>query len=71
MCTLAIFVGQLPGLPLVIAANRDEFLDRKLVLAEIELISARDDVAIPDWLARCLVREVTGEIEYLNHTLAR
>jgi CHAD domain-containing protein/CYTH domain-containing protein len=49
----------------------DEFLDRKLVLAEIELISARDDVAIPDWLARCLVREVTGEIEYLNHTMAR
>jgi CYTH domain-containing protein len=49
----------------------DEFLDRRLVLAEIELTSARDTVSIPDWLARCVVREVTGEPEYLNHTLAR
>jgi CHAD domain-containing protein/CYTH domain-containing protein len=49
----------------------DEFLDRRLILAEIELTSARDQVVIPDWLARCLTREVTGEAEYLNHTLAR
>jgi CHAD domain-containing protein/CYTH domain-containing protein len=49
----------------------DEFLDRRLVLAEIELTSARDQVVIPDWLARCVVREVTGETEYLNHTLSR
>jgi CHAD domain-containing protein/CYTH domain-containing protein len=49
----------------------DEFLDRRLVLAEIELTSARDEVAIPEWLARCVVREVTGEVEYLNHTLSR
>ena len=49
----------------------DEFSDRKLVLAEIELTSAREEVAIPDWLARCVVREVTGDPEYLNHTLAR
>ena len=48
----------------------DEFRDRKLVLAEIELASARDAVVIPDWLARCLVREVTGEPEYLNSNLA-
>ena len=49
----------------------DVFTDRKLVLAEIELTSAAEEVEIPDWLARCLVREVTGEPEYLNHTLAR
>ena len=49
----------------------DEFVDRKLVLAEIELASARDEVVIPEWLARCVVREVTGEPEYLNYTLAR
>jgi uncharacterized protein with NRDE domain len=28
MCTLALFYRTLPGLPLLIAANRDEFLDR-------------------------------------------
>lgn len=49
----------------------DEFSDRKLVLAEVELTSARDEVEIPDWLARCMVREVTDEAEYLNHTLAQ
>jgi adenylate cyclase len=49
----------------------DEFLDRRLVLAEVELTSARDEVVLPDWLARCAVREVTAEPEYLNHTLSR
>jgi CHAD domain-containing protein/CYTH domain-containing protein len=49
----------------------DEFLDRRLVLAEIELTSARDQVVIPEWLARCVSREVTGEPAYLNHTLSR
>jgi CHAD domain-containing protein/CYTH domain-containing protein len=49
----------------------DEFLDRRLVLAEVELTSARDEVVLPDWLARCTVREVTAEPEYLNHTLSR
>jgi CHAD domain-containing protein/CYTH domain-containing protein len=49
----------------------DEFLDRRLVLAELELTSARDQVIIPDWLARCVTREVTGEPGYLNHTLSR
>ena len=41
------------------------------MLAEIEFASARDEVAIPDWLTRSVVREVTGEVEYLNHTLSR
>ncbi|MDA1080551.1 MAG: CHAD domain-containing protein [Gemmatimonadetes bacterium] len=49
----------------------DEFRDQRLVLAEIELRSARDDVPVPDWLARCLVREVTDEPEYVNAVLAR
>jgi CYTH domain-containing protein len=49
----------------------DEFLDRRLVLAEIELASARDEVAIPGWLAKCVVREVTDDPEYLNYRLAR
>lgn len=49
----------------------DEFLDRRLVLAEIELASAHEQVAIPDWLERYVVREVTGEAAFLNHTMAR
>jgi len=49
----------------------DQFLDRELVLAEIELPSAETPVTVPEWLAPYLVREVTGELEYLNSTLAR
>lgn len=49
----------------------DEFLDRDLVLAEIELTHADDRVDIPDWLAPVLVREVTDEREYTNRHLAR
>lgn len=48
----------------------DEFLDRDLVLAEVELESVDQDVPIPDWLEAVLVREVTGEPAYLNLTLA-
>jgi len=49
----------------------DEFTDRPLVLAEIELPSADTPVELPDWLASCVEREVTGEPAYLNSTLAR
>ncbi len=49
----------------------DVFLDRRLVLAEIELTSSRDDVTMPDWLASCVIREVTDEPQYLNVNLAR
>ena len=49
----------------------DEFLDRPLVLAEVELPSEDTVVAPPDWLGPYLVREVTGEGEYLNLNLAR
>ncbi len=48
----------------------DEFLDRDLVLAEVELTNADDTVALPDWLASAVVQDVTGEIEYANATLA-
>lgn len=49
----------------------DEFLDRPLVLAEIELPTETTRVETPAWLAEYVVREVTGEPEYLNRTLAR
>jgi len=49
----------------------DEFLDRDLVLAEVELASADETVALPDWLAPFVVREVTGEDEFVNRNLAR
>jgi CYTH domain-containing protein len=49
----------------------DEFLDRPLHLAEIEIPSVDTQVAIPDWLAPMIEREVTGEVAYLNSTLAR
>ena len=48
----------------------DEFLDRDLVLAEIELRHAKDEVQLPDWIAAVLVREVTGEPAYTNARLA-
>jgi uncharacterized protein with NRDE domain len=56
MCTLAIFVRQLPGFPLVIAANRDEFLERPatgpIVLAESpRIVGGQDLRAGGTWLA--------------------
>ena len=49
----------------------DEFLDRELVLAEVELTDPALPVTPPRWLASLIVREVTGEPEYLNVNLAR
>jgi len=49
----------------------DEFTDRELVLAELEIERADAGVAIPDWLKTVLVREVTDEKEYTNRSLAR
>jgi CHAD domain-containing protein/CYTH domain-containing protein len=49
----------------------DDFTDRELVLAEIELPDADTEVVVPDWLAPHVVREVTGEREYANATLAK
>jgi CHAD domain-containing protein/CYTH domain-containing protein len=48
----------------------DDFLDRDLVLAEVELPRGDDDVPMPDWLKPLVDREVTGDPAYLNLTLA-
>lgn len=56
------------------AENRweiDEFMDRPLVLAEVELGDPDAEVKIPDWLAPAVEREVTGDRAYLNVNLAR
>ena len=49
----------------------DEFLDRPLVLAELELDRADAPVTLPDWLEPVVVREVTDEAGYTNRSLAR
>jgi CHAD domain-containing protein/CYTH domain-containing protein len=49
----------------------DEFLDRSLFLAEVELPSTDATVELPEWLRPHVVREVTGEAEYKNENLAR
>ena len=51
----------------------DEFTDRDLVLAEVELPRLVDAqaVALPAWLEPFVVRDVTDEPEYLNARLAR
>jgi len=49
----------------------DEFTDRPLWLAELEIDRADTPVTIPDWLKPVLVRDVTDEHEYSNISLAR
>ncbi|HEX6106168.1 MAG TPA: CHAD domain-containing protein [Gemmatimonadales bacterium] len=49
----------------------DQFLDRDLVLAEVELPSPETQVEPPGWLRPYVVRDVTGEPEYTNLRLAR
>jgi CYTH domain-containing protein len=49
----------------------DEFLDRELVLAEVELSSPHEDAELPVWVREVLVREVTDEREFSNAELAR
>lgn len=49
----------------------DEFTDRQLYLAELELPAVDHAVDIPGWLAPVVVREVTGERAYANSNLAR
>jgi CYTH domain-containing protein len=48
----------------------DEFLDRDLVLAEVELPDPLADVRIPGWLQPHMGREVTEEPAYSNFRLA-
>ncbi len=45
----------------------DEFQDRDLVLAEVELDSPSAEVTVPDWLRPHLVREVTDDSRYSNY----
>ena len=49
----------------------DEFVDRPLVLAELEIPTADTLIRMPDWLEAVLVREVTDETAYTNRNLAR
>jgi CHAD domain-containing protein/CYTH domain-containing protein len=48
----------------------DEFLDRDLVLAEVELVGRPHDVTLPAWLAPLVEREVTEDEAYSNVHLA-
>ena len=49
----------------------DQFLDRDLVLAEVELPTAEAGVAIPSWLDPWIEREVTEDPGYGNFELSR
>jgi CYTH domain-containing protein/CHAD domain-containing protein len=49
----------------------DEFLDRDLMLAEVELESPDEAVAIPAWLEPAIDREVTDDDAFSNRSLAR
>lgn len=49
----------------------DEFLDRPLVLAEVELPDADVVPELPSWLRPHVEREVTGEDAYVNVNLAK
>lgn len=48
----------------------DDFDDRELVMAEVELASTDQEVPIPAWLQAVLVREVTDDGAYTNLALA-
>lgn len=48
----------------------DQFPDLGLVLVEVELESADEHPAPPAWLAPFLVRDVTEDPRYRNHSLA-
>lgn len=49
----------------------DEFLDRELALAEVELPREDTPVSPPAWLRDVVEREVTGDPGYVNVNLAR
>jgi CHAD domain-containing protein/CYTH domain-containing protein len=49
----------------------DEFLDRRLVMAQTAPNGSPEEMELPDWLAPHVVREVTGEEQYLDENLAR
>lgn len=49
----------------------DEFLDRELVLCEVELASESERPPFPEWLAPYVVRDVTDESQFVNAVLAK
>lgn len=49
----------------------DVFLDRDLVLAEVELTRVDQEFTVPSWLAPFIVREVTTEPAYFNSVMAQ
>lgn len=49
----------------------DEFVDRDLILAEVELSDPAEQPELPEWIVPCVEREVTGEAEFVNVNLAR
>ena len=49
----------------------DEFTDRVLYLAELEIPTRETAIMIPDWLTPVLVRDVTDDGTYSNSRLAR
>lgn len=49
----------------------DEFTDRTLALAELEVPTRDTTIEIPDWLRPVVVRDVTDERQYSNRSLAR
>ncbi|HYW32923.1 MAG TPA: CHAD domain-containing protein [Gemmatimonas sp.] len=48
----------------------DVFLDRELVIAEVELSDGQDVPAAPAWLAPYIVRDVTDEPQFTNSAMA-
>ncbi len=65
MCTLAVFSRCLPGLPLVVAANRDEFYARPasgpcLLVDRPRVVGGRDLAAGGSWLATSETGIVVG-----------
>lgn len=49
----------------------DVFLDRDLVLAEVELADVNEEAVLPPWLAPYVERDVTGDPAYHNAVMAR
>jgi adenylate cyclase len=48
----------------------DAFEEFDLVLADVELRSADQEIVFPDWLSLHIVREVTEDASYRNYSLA-
>jgi CYTH domain-containing protein len=60
--------GSLGSIP--VTWEIDQFLDRDLVLAEVEIPAKDVEICFPDWLAPHVVREVTDDRAYRNYSLA-